>query len=44
MYLYFAQKVMDIQSKLKDAMYPSNKTQLISKFSTIKHNFVTKLN
>ena len=27
MYLYFAQKTMDIQSKSKDAMYPSDEAQ-----------------
>jgi hypothetical protein len=31
---------MDIQSKLKDAMYPLDETQWISNFDTVNHNFV----
>jgi hypothetical protein len=43
-YPCLTQKTMDIQSKSKEAMYPSNKTQRISNYATINHNFVTQLN
>ena len=44
MYPCLTQKTMDIQSKSKDEIYPSDKTQWISNYGTINHNFVMKLN